>query len=106
MKYQPGNWEGPNLDLSEFDLTIGSDILYERQQPKQLATFILAHAAIGVQIVIVDPDRGNRARFCQEMAAVGFGFTTIRAASVLENGESFKGRILTFRKVDESFDHH
>jgi len=40
LKYQRGNWAGENPELGEFDLIIGSDILYERQQPQQLATFI------------------------------------------------------------------
>jgi len=38
LKYQRGNWAGENPELGEFDLIIGSDILYERQQPQQLAT--------------------------------------------------------------------
>ena len=98
LKYQTGNWEGSNPELGRFDLIIGSDILYERQQPGQIAAFIHHHATPSVQIIIVDPDRGNRVGFCREMASLGYGFTARRADSFLENGDSFTGRFLTFTR--------
>lgn len=96
LKYRTGNWEVNNPELGLFDLIIGSDILYERQQPGQLAGFIDRHAARSAQIIIVDPDRGNRVGFCREMAVLGYGFTTRQADRFVENGEPFKGRFLTF----------
>lgn len=96
MKYRTGNWESAITDLGQFDLIIGSDILYERQQPEQIANFINRHAAPGCQIIIVDPDRGNRAGFCREMAARGYGFVARKAPLFLENGDSYKGRFLDF----------
>ena len=102
LKYQTGNWEGSNPALGRFDLIIGSDILYERQQPGQLAAFIALHAALGAQIIIVDPDRGNRVKFCRDMAELGFEFTSRRADSFIENGEPFKGCFLTFSRLTAS----
>lgn len=96
LKYRTGNWEVSNPDLGLFDLIIGSDVLYERQQPGQLAGFIDRHAARSAQVIIVDPDRGNRVGFCREMAALGYDFTAKRADRFVENGEPFKGRFLTF----------
>jgi len=96
LKYQTGNWEGNNPGLGQFDLIIGSDVLYERQQPGQLAAFIDHHAAPSAEVIIVDPDRGNRVGFCRAMADLGYGFTTRRADSFIENGDAFKGRFLTF----------
>lgn len=98
LNYQTGNWEGSNPGLGRFDLIIGSDVLYERQQPGQLAAFIHRHAAPSAQIIIVDPDRGNRVGFCREMAGLGYGFTARRAERFLENGAPFKGRLLTFTR--------
>jgi predicted nicotinamide N-methyase len=98
MKYQTGNWETANLTLGRFDLIIGSDILYERQQPNQLAKFIDSHAAVCAEIIIVDPDRGNRPVFCREMAGLGYEFTTWRAKRFLENGEAFKGCFIRFNR--------
>jgi predicted nicotinamide N-methyase len=96
MKYQTGNWIVNNPGLGRFDVIIGSDILYERQQPAQLAAFIHRHAAKSAEIVIVDPDRGNRVGFCRAMAELGYGFTSKRADLFMENGEPYKGRLLTF----------
>lgn len=99
LKYHAGNWEANNPELGRFDLIIGSDVLYERQQPGQLAGFIDRHAGPSAQIIIVDPDRGNRVGFCREMAELGYGFTTRRADHVMENGDPFKGRFLTFSQA-------
>lgn len=99
IKYQNANWEIVNPELGRFDLIIGSDILYERQQPAQLARFIHKHISENGQIIIVDPDRGNRVRFCREMTDLGFSFTRRRANSVTENGEAYKGCFLTFDRI-------
>ena len=96
LPYLTGNWAGSNPLLGQFDLIIGSDVLYERQQPAQLAAFIHRHAAPSAEIIIVDPDRGNRAGFCREMAALGYALTMRPANRFLESGEPYKGRFLTF----------
>jgi predicted nicotinamide N-methyase len=101
LPYQPGNWALDDADgasgLGRFDLIIGSDVLYERQQPAQLARFIDQHASVGAEIIIVDPDRANRSAFCREMAALGYALTMTAADRTLESGEVYKGRFLRFR---------
>ena len=101
LPYQPGNWALDDASgasgLGRFDLIIGSDVLYERQQPAQLARFIDQHAALGAEIIIVDPDRSNRSAFCREMAALGYRLTMTAANRCLESGEAYKGRFLSFR---------
>jgi predicted nicotinamide N-methyase len=100
LPYQAGNWESvaatDNPALGLFDLIVGSDLLYERQQPAQLAAFIHRHAAVGAQIVIVDPDRGNRAAFGRDMGMLGFVLTMQAADRQLEDGVAYKGRFLSF----------
>jgi predicted nicotinamide N-methyase len=102
LKYENGNWETANPGLGLFELIIGSDVLYERQQPAQLAAFIHAHAAPAVEIIIVDADRGNRPAFCREMATLGYQATMQRAARVLENGDAYKGCVLTLSRTAPS----
>jgi predicted nicotinamide N-methyase len=99
LKYHSGNWAELNPGLGQFDLIIGSDILYERQQPDQLAAFIDRHAAPLAEIIIVDPDRGNRAGFCRAMASFDYHCTSRRADKMMENGEAYKGRFLTFNQI-------
>jgi len=100
LPYQAGNWALDDASgasgLGRFDLIIGSDVLYERQQPAQLARFIDQHASAEAEVIIVDPDRGNRSAFCREMAALGYGLTMAPADKTLESGETYKGRFLTF----------
>ncbi len=55
-----------------FDLIIGSDLLYERSQPEQLAAFVQPHASPQAEVLIVDPNRGNRSAFHAGMAQLGF----------------------------------
>ncbi|NWF46575.1 SAM-dependent methyltransferase [Hydrogenophaga sp. D2P1] len=102
LPYQPGNWALDDASgasgLGRFDLIIGSDVLYERQQPAQLARFIDQHATLHAEIIIVDPDRSNRSAFCREMAALGYRLTMRTADKTLEGGETYKGRFLTFRR--------
>lgn len=102
LKYQTGDWSGPNPELGQFDLIIGSDLLYERQQPSQLANFIQLHASPSAQVILVDPDRGNRVNFCQQMNSFGYTLTMEKAKRFLENGEPYKGRFLSFSKTDVS----
>lgn len=96
LKYQLGNWAEDNPALGQFDLIIGSDVLYERQQPEQLARFITRHAAAKAEIIIVDPNRGNRASFCHAMQRLGFSVVMRTAHPWTENGEAYNGRFLTF----------
>jgi predicted nicotinamide N-methyase len=102
LPYQPGNWALDDASgasgLGRFDLIIGSDVLYERQQPAQLARFIDQHATLHAEIIIVDPDRSNRSAFCREMAALGYRLTMRTADKTLEGGEAYKGRFLTFQR--------
>jgi len=97
MAHRRGDWSGANPDLGQFDLIIGSDVLYERQQPALLAGFISRHAAADAEILIVDPDRGNRPNFCREMRARNFIHSETRAARLLEDGTPYKGCIISCR---------
>lgn len=110
LKYRHGHWNPLVAPRTEteiaavpavqglFDLIIGSDLLYERDEPGDLAAFIGAHSAPHAEVWIVDPDRGNRPAFNRRMAEQGFlrreerldiPATTIAGA--------YKGRVLIYR---------
>jgi predicted nicotinamide N-methyase len=99
MKYQSGNWARSNPLLGRFDLIIGSDVLYDRGQPLVLAQFIEQHAQAGAEVLIVDPDRGNRAAFNREMAARGYSHSETRIATLPGEGGKYKGRLLKYLKT-------
>lgn len=99
MKYLTGDWARANPALGRFDLIIGSDVLYERGQPKQLAAFIEQHAAGSADVLIVDPNRGNRSAFTRCMIQMGFAVRETVLDTPLHDGSAYRGRLLRYRRV-------
>ncbi|MDH4392011.1 MAG: SAM-dependent methyltransferase [Aquabacterium sp.] len=108
MKYRHGPWAEAALPAAgdlrgRFDLIIGSDVLYERDDSAVLSGFIGRHAAPVAEVWIVDPDRGNRPAFNREMAAQGFSREELRLVHALPVGAdtlpAYKGRLLVYRRV-------
>jgi predicted nicotinamide N-methyase len=98
LAYLTGDWSAPNPLLGRFDLIVGSDVLYGRDQPAMLSAFIGLHAKAAVEVVIVDPDRGNRPAFNRSMDLLGFDRTE-RKVSVLPDGiGAYKGRVISYRR--------
>ena len=82
-----------------FDLIVGSDILYERDDEGTLADFIDTHAASVSEIWVVDPNRGNRAAFHKHMARVGFAMhEQVLDQPAHDNALAYKGRMLTYTR--------
>lgn len=98
IKFQTGNWETENPLLGEFDLIIGSDILYEPAHAQSVSRFIDCHSSNDVEVIIVDPGRGNRASFTKNMIALGFTHHFERFDIEQDDGSSCKGRILHFQR--------
>ncbi|MCY1166552.1 hypothetical protein D9M73_64930 [compost metagenome] len=98
MKYQTGNWSRLNPLLTRFDLIIGSDVLYDREQPQVLSQFIELHANPDVEVLIIDPDRGNRTSFNRKMGLLGYSHTETRVSALPGNGGAYKGRMLRYLK--------
>jgi len=98
IKFQTGNWEVENLLLGDYDLIIGSDVLYEPAHAKSVSDFIDCHSSADVEVVIVDPNRGNRASFTKKMLALGythhFEKFDVRDADDIQT----KGRILHYQR--------
>jgi predicted nicotinamide N-methyase len=111
MKYRHGNWAPPlplperadapptQVLAGEFDLIIGSDVLYERDPNGDLVGFIDRHSAASVEVWIVDPNRGNRAAFSTNMVRRGFSLREDRIECPASAGTpAYRGRLLTCRR--------
>ena len=98
LHYETGNWGRVNKGLGVFDLLIASDVLYERSHPAQLSSFIQAHAAEGAEVLIVDPNRGNRSAFHRDMAKMGFSVTELIMNEPLQDLSAYRGRLLHYKR--------
>ncbi|KQW45387.1 MULTISPECIES: methyltransferase [unclassified Roseateles] len=103
MRYCHGDWSesaviadggAPRLQ-GRFDLIIGSDVLYERDDGGALAAFIERHALSRCELLIVDPNRGNRAAFGRRMAGLGFEFSETLLSAEAGRPE-YRGRLMRF----------
>lgn len=84
--------------LGEFDLIIGSDLLYEPDHGTLLAAFIDRHAGCSADAVIIDPGRGLVARFSKKMQGLGFSFNRQDPGGTEYMEKPFTGRILIFSR--------
>lgn len=96
LTYRTGHWGRDNPLLGEFDLIIGGDVLYERDQPEQLADFIALHAAQKSEVIIIDPNRGNTAAFNRVMLRHGFSCTATPIDAPLDDGSAYRGKLLRY----------
>lgn len=98
IAFQTGDWNLVNANLGEFDLIIGSDVLYERQHSKLLSRFINDHASSSVTIIIVDPNRGCHRAFAREMQDLGYQHSWTDLTAYCQNQIKPKGFILRFNR--------
>ena len=100
IPFERCSWELPESSLGRFDLIIGSDLLYETTSLDPLSRFIDRHAREVCEVLIVDPNRGLRARFSKSMANVGFLSRPHR--KVTDHAcDGYKGSILGFERERE-----
>lgn len=97
VNFQQAQWQGPNPHLGQFDLIIGSDVLYERDHPALLAGFLAVHANANACVVISDPGREHRGRFSALMIGQGYARTERRFRKEGREEDS-RGRILIFTR--------
>jgi predicted nicotinamide N-methyase len=91
-------WADEDCGLGEFDLIVGSDILYERQQVEQLSAFIDRHAKPRCEVIIVDPGRGQQSRFSRTMETLGYSHTSSKPRIADYLSQPFRGKILQYAR--------
>lgn len=99
------DWKDEHSGIGHFDLIIGSDLLYESNHIELLSQFIERHANPGAEVILVDPGRGNHAKFSKEMVKMDFDHNQYKPELEIEEGETpFKGVVLCYKREDESVD--
>ncbi len=97
--FHASDWSAGNPDLGEFDLIIGSDILYEPAHPAMLTAFIAQHSGKHTRIMIIDPNRQQQSAFTKNMLASGFHCTSTPVIGALADTLGFKGKLLSYQKT-------
>jgi len=85
------DWGDEDSGLGEFDLVIGSDLLYERNHVELLAGFIDQHAKPHCEVVLVDPGRGHHARFSKKMVSLGYSHIQSKPENIDHLTQPFRG---------------
>ena len=90
-------WGDTNTSLGTFDLIIGSDLLYERDHAADLSQFIDQHSKAQCDVIIVDPGRGQFARFSKKMSHFGYAISKTQICSDILK-ERASGKILHYHR--------
>lgn len=96
IPFERADWAEESATLGQFDLIVGSDILYEDGHIEQLATFINHHAKPTCEVILVDPGRGRKTKLSKKLAEFGFEYAHTQPDHTDYLDEPFKGHILTF----------
>jgi predicted nicotinamide N-methyase len=91
-------WGDKGSGLGEFDLIIGSDLLYQGDHVDLLSAFIDQHARAHCQVILVDPGRGYHGRFSKKMVTLGYTHSMSKPVHVDYLAEPFRGQILSYQR--------
>ncbi len=89
-------WGDDESGLGEFDLIIGSDLLYERNHADLLSGFVNRHTKNRCEIILVDPGRGYQARFSRKMVDLGYVHEQSKPEKTDYLTKPFRGKILRY----------
>lgn len=92
-------WDDTNTSLGTFNLIIGSDLLYERNHAADLSKFIDQHSKTHCDVIIVDPGRGQSARFSKKMTDFGYALSKTQiCGAFLRQTERVSEKILHYHR--------
>lgn len=98
IPFMSASWGDDTSQLGEFDLIVGSDILYEPKHIKTLAPFVHRHVKTPGEIIIVEPDRGQGAGFHEAMSGYGFECESFRPDFEDHLGATYEGTVYKYSR--------
>jgi predicted nicotinamide N-methyase len=97
LRYSGEGWAAADT-LGTFDLIIGSDVLYERDIPSILGKFIERHSQANTEVIIIDPNRGNRSTFTKLMNQLEFHLEETLLKPEISDLNPYNGRQLHYKR--------
>lgn len=98
IPFEQTGWADKYDSLGQFDLIIGSDLLYENDHAELLSGFINRHATPHCEAIIVDPGRSQHQRFSNNMVELGFSFNQNNPMNTYYLEHPFTGYILQYHR--------
>lgn len=98
IPFEQTGWENKRDGLGQFDLVIGSDLLYENDHAELLSGFIDRHAMPHSEVIIVDPGRSQQERFSNNMSDLGYNCERREPMNTYYLEHPFTGYILHYRR--------
>ncbi len=102
IPFERATWNELDTKLGKFDLVIGSDLLYEKENVNYLADFIDNHTKSNSNVVIVDPGRGNHASFIKKMVNLGYSHNQSKTKDTSYLEKPYSGQILEYKRLENS----
>jgi len=96
IDFEGASFEGPNPRLGNFDLILGSDILYERQHPAVVSAFLGLHMNAASEFLLADPGRGRCGQLSRRLEDQGYAHEEERRRFEPEETAPFKGRVVHY----------
>lgn len=91
-------WKDECSELGLFDVIIGSDLLYEVEHIELLASFVNQHAAKHCEVIMIDPGRGQHARFSKKMVLLGYSHQQQKYDNSFILTKPLSAQILTYNR--------
>jgi len=91
-------WADEDCGIGDFDLIIGSDLLYEPNHADLLSGFIERHARPHCEVIIVDPGRSQHTRFSKHMVRLGYVHSQSKPANSDYLTQPFRGQVLRYQR--------
>lgn len=85
-----------DLSFGDFDLIIGSDLLYERDHFESLANVIKNYAKQECEVIVIDAGRGYGRKFTTCMEELGFVRNQLESSVSYTEPEKYKGKIFRY----------
>ena len=74
LNYKRFNWRDPVDEIGQFDIVMGSDVLYEPRHPSDVAMGFKRLLNPGGEVWLSDPGRGYLQKFVDQMTELGFKY--------------------------------
>ena len=98
IPFERTGWADKKDNLGQFDLIIGSDLLYENDHAELLSGFINQHAMPNSEVIIVDPGRSQHERFSNNMLEMGYTCEQSEPINTYYLEHPFTGYILHYQR--------